>query len=147
MKFSIIPKDRDKLQKWKEGGSKSNQQLIPEEGEDLDDSVIQSTEALKKMESEGKGNVAMTSKESGEKELPLKFSKTQGRQYGLQPKFIRMRELHLLLFYLCRDFNGQKLDNGKLLAHGKWDSYQPLNNCQPLESGAVGNPWTIFIPW
>ena len=30
--------------------------------------------------------------------------RVSGRQYGLQPKFIRMRELHLLLFYLCKQF-------------------------------------------
>ena len=35
--------------------------------------------------------------------------RVSGRQYGLQPKFIRMRELHLLLFYLCRGYEGQLL--------------------------------------
>ena len=27
------------------------------------------------------------------------------RKYGLQPKFVRMRELHLLLFYLTRSYD------------------------------------------
>ena len=29
------------------------------------------------------------------------------RKYGLQPKFVRMRELHLLLFYLTRSYDAQ----------------------------------------
>ena len=34
-----------------------------------------------------------------------------GRQYGQQPKLIRMRELHLLLFYLCRGYEGRRLSD------------------------------------
>ena len=37
------------------------------------------------------------------------IKRVTGRQYGQQPKFIRMRELHLLLFYLCRGYEGNLL--------------------------------------
>ena len=30
-----------------------------------------------------------------------------GRKYGLQPKFVKMRELHLLMFYLIYGYNGE----------------------------------------
>ncbi len=30
------------------------------------------------------------------------------RKYGLQPKFVRMRDLHLLLFYLTRGYEGRR---------------------------------------
>ena len=53
---------------------------------------------------------------------PPKYDKSQGRKYGLQPKFIRMRELHLLLFYLCRNFTGKKLTDEEKSALRKKDA-------------------------
>ena len=34
-------------------------------------------------------------------------SQRLGRKYGLQPKFVKMRELHLLMFYLIYAYNGE----------------------------------------
>ena len=30
-----------------------------------------------------------------------------GKKYGVKPKFLRMQEFHMLLFYLCRAYNGE----------------------------------------
>jgi len=32
---------------------------------------------------------------------------SNGKKYGVKPKFLRMQEFHLLLFYLCRAYNGE----------------------------------------
>ena len=34
-------------------------------------------------------------------------SQRLGRKYGLQPKFVKMRELHLLMFYLIYGYSGE----------------------------------------
>ena len=100
MKFNIVPKDRDNLQKLKEEyGAKNQHRLIKDEnneGDILDDQDLDTSILSKKADNAG---------------IPAspKYDKRQGRKYGLQPKFIRMRELHLLLFYLCRNFTGEKM--------------------------------------
>ena len=33
-----------------------------------------------------------------------------GRKYGVKPKFIKMQQFHLFLFYLCRSYEGQELN-------------------------------------
>ncbi len=38
---------------------------------------------------------------------PKKPTPTFVRRFGLQPKFVRMRELHMLLFYLTRGYEGE----------------------------------------
>ena len=100
MKFNIVPKDRDSLQKIKDElvANKTNiknlKQLKPPDTIDtnLDNS-----------------NIPTIAEKTKDSFTSPKYDKSQGRKYGLQPKFIRMRELHLLLFYLCRNFTGKKL--------------------------------------
>ncbi len=52
-----------------------------------------------KLEQQGEGGV------DGD-ESPAKMVATYVRRYGLQPKFVRMRELHQILFYLTRGYAG-----------------------------------------
>ena len=50
-------------------------------------------------------------------------------RYGLQPKFIRMRELHLLLFYLTRDYDGGLREDG---AEAAWEVARQCGSaCDP----------------
>ena len=97
MKFNIVPKDRDNLQKIKEEhGGKKHSQLKPKQNENYgSDEII--------------GIVSDKVDENASLLGTPKYDKRQGRKYGLQPKFIRMRELHLLLFYLCRNYTGSKM--------------------------------------
>jgi general transcription factor 3C polypeptide 1 len=43
-----------------------------------------------------------------EKSSEWVYNKNLAKKYGIQPKFIRMRELHMFLFYLTRAYNGDK---------------------------------------
>jgi hypothetical protein len=48
--------------------------------------------------------------------FPGGFVRVNGRTYGLQPKFLRMRELHGLLYYLIYGYAGQpNLDQAQAL--------------------------------
>ena len=71
--------------------------MIKEETEFQADSVRSSVDAVLELEGAAGQN------------SPVKLSKTAtlrfGRKYGLQPKFVKMRELHLLLFYLTQSSN------------------------------------------
>ena len=102
MKFNIVPKDRDNLQKPKRE-TKSKGDSPSKHKPNLGSQYV---------EPGGKNIVEELPPQKTENDTPVistKYDKRQGRKYGLQPKFIRMRELHLLLFYLCRNFTGQKL--------------------------------------
>ena len=63
---------------------------------------------------------------------PVKPSKTAtlrfGRKYGLQPKFVKMRELHLLLFYLIHGYTGDE----------NLDQQQAIDNLKLDKEGSVG---------
>jgi len=72
------------------------------------------------------------------------------KRYGLQPKFVRMRELHLLLFYLSKDYTGDTdLDQFQALKSLQdrdqlsQEDIRELSKCQMYMS----NPdWRMFIP-
>ena len=101
MKFNIVPKDRDNLQKIKDEFVANKQSL-----KKLTQSKL--SEPLNSDLDPSNGSIAQEKSKNKLTSSP-KYDKSQGRKYGLQPKFIRMRELHLLLFYLCRNFTGNKL--------------------------------------
>ncbi len=74
-----------------------------------------------------------------------------GRTYGLQPKFLRMRELHGLLYYLIYGYAGQpQLDQAQALGTHRSQSslvrkgimskeFQSFNCClQVLETMGLG---------
>jgi len=84
---------------------------------------------------------------------PITRSKSSAfdkKRYGLQPKFIRMREVHLLFFYLCRDYTGDvNLDQFKALHKLQDDGFldtediREVSKCQ-IYSTSVD--WKMFIP-
>ena len=73
-----------------------------------------------------------------------------GRKYGLQPKFVKMRELHLLLYYLIYGYSGhpeldQAATRAQLLSSGilTEDLVEEMAG-RRLYSSSVS--WKMFIP-
>ena len=136
MKFNIVPKDRDNLQKIKdENGGKKHSHLKINENEEYD--------KVNKNNEDENATLLGTPK----------YDKRQGRKYGLQPKFIRMRELHLLLFYLCRNFTGRKkteeekltfIEEIKSLGNVEM-TYEIENELSSIDIYQSEVCWTMFI--
>ena len=85
MKFNIVPKHRDNLQKAKDGVAHIKSPLNVTDLSDTDCNLLTS-ESLQKI---GFDSVDILKKDGNESILSAgKYDKKQGRKYGLQPKFI-----------------------------------------------------------
>ena len=113
-----------------------------EKVEVVETSVSDSVKAFSEMEADA----------SGDPLASPEFNRKFGRQYGLQPKFIRMREFHQLLFYLCRAYTGEELDeqdrkaflNQAQIKHGEFsDEVQQELKSMPIYTREVG--WKMFL--
>merc|ERR550517_1157178 len=103
--------------------------MIKEETEFQADSVRSSVDAVLELE-----GAAVSSPVKPSKTATLRF----GRKYGLQPKFVKMRELHLLLFYLIHGYSGdEELDQQEALAHLKQDREGSLGEREEEELGKM----------
>ena len=86
MKFNIHSKETGK-EKVKDSSK---------DEEFLTESVTESLAEMEKLEDTGDSSNSSSSS-----------SQRLGRKYGLQPKFVKMRELHLLMFYLIYGYSGE----------------------------------------
>jgi len=78
-----------------------------------------------------------------------KYDAKAGKCYGLSPKFIRMRTMHILLFYLVYDHPGiPKLSQQKQVEILKSNGYE-INDDLIQEFSTIYNTevnWKMFIP-
>merc|ERR1740128_565732 len=81
---------------------------------------------------------------------PKKLQGKSSRRYGLQPKFVRMRELHILLFYLSRNYTGDaRLDQTEILNKLKEEGRFEEGDLKELDSVTLYTKevgWKMFIP-
>lgn len=82
-------------------------------------------------------------------ELNIKLDRTKGKTYGYAPKFVRMRELHELLFYLIREMTECAPLNNKqivdLLKNSKVKMTPPdIAELPPIYQNEIN--WKMFIP-
>lgn len=78
-----------------------------------------------------------------------KYDAKAGKRYGLSPKFIRMRTMHILLFYLVYDHPGvPKLSQQKQVEILKFNGYEIDNDLIKEFSTIYNNEvnWKMFIP-
>ena len=144
MKFNIVPKDRDSLQKIKDELVATKENIKNIKKSKLSEGFNSNLDDKDVISKQEKSTDSLTSP---------KYDKSQGRKYGLQPKFIRMRELHLLLFYLCRNFTGKKLsddEKGKFIEDLKTqDTFSITNEIEQelctLDIYQSKVCWTMFI--
>lgn len=130
MKFNIQPRN-----------SESNITTHRDE-EFLTDSVSESLAEMNELEGVDKGANISPTKPAGSQRI--------GRKYGLQPKFVKMREMHLLLYYLIYGYSGEPGLNQdetalKLKSTGIIDDnvIDEMKN-MVLYTGEVS--WKMFIP-
>ncbi|KAL0120525.1 hypothetical protein PUN28_008329 [Cardiocondyla obscurior] len=78
-----------------------------------------------------------------------KYDAKAGKRYGLSPKFIRMRMMHILLFYLAYDHPGApKVSQQKQIEILKSNGYEIDDNLIQ-EFGTIYNTeisWKMFVP-
>lgn len=77
-------------------------------------------------------------------------SQRHGRRYGLQPKFVKMRELHQLLFYLIHGYQGQEeleqeAARGQLRSQGLL-AEQEEQELQGMRLYQTEVGWSMFLP-
>ena len=77
-------------------------------------------------------------------------SQRQGRKYGLQPKFVKMRELHLLMFYLIYGYSGEAdLDQAATIEQLRRDGLVEDAVAEELTDMTIYTSyvsWKMFIP-
>ena len=111
------------------------------DSEFLTDSVSESLAEIAELED---------SSQSGDGSLGGAVSIRHGRKYGLQPKFVKMRELHLLLYYLIYGYTGdpeleQETTRANLQCPGALtEEVMEEMTDRRLYSSSVS--WKMFIP-
>eukprot|EP00092_Neocalanus_flemingeri_P000749 GFUD01000793.1.p1 GENE.GFUD01000793.1~~GFUD01000793.1.p1 ORF type:complete len:1909 (+),score=561.12 GFUD01000793.1:540-5729(+) len=130
MKFNIQPRT-----------SNTSMAMVKDE-EFLTDSVSESLAEMSELE-----DISKVARQS-----PTKSVSTQrvGRKYGLQPKFVKMRELHLLLYYLIYGYTGEPgLDQreaaNKLKSIGLVDD-DVVEEMSGMVLYSSDVSWKMFIP-
>jgi len=73
-----------------------------------------------------------------------------GRPYGLQPKFVKMRELHQVLYYLIRGYTGvEGLDQGEARAALEEQGVMGPREVEELATMTIYSTavsWQMFVP-
>ena len=87
-------------------------------------------------------------KESPNKPV-IEFKNKRGFDYGYKPKFVKTRELHLLLYYLTRDYTGKKQDKSVVIEDAKRQGIDVTEEIEKeLEEMDIFQPdinWKTFI--
>jgi hypothetical protein len=119
--------------------------VVKAETEFLTDSVTESVALMQQLEEPPQGSLPRPAARHGKPS-----SQRFGRRYGLQPKFVKMRELHLLLYYLIHGYTGQEgvdqaAARGRLAEQGllAGAEEQELEGMR-LYTEEVG--WKMFVP-
>ena len=78
------------------------------------------------------------------------YNQRFGRKYGLQPKFVRMRELHLLLHYLIYSYDGDTgLEQGAAVSKLRQLGLADQSVEDELRDRKIYNSditWRMFVP-
>ena len=128
MKFNIQPR--------------AASQAVVKDEEFLTDSVSESLAEMNELEDVARGGRPSPTKSVGTQRV--------GRKYGLQPKFVKMRELHMLLYYLIYGYTGEPgLDQGdvsaKLASTGLVDD-EVMEELRGMVLYSSDVSWKMFIP-
>ena len=110
----------------------------------LSDSVTESLAEMSELEE------TLPSENANTTTTATTSSQRQGRKYGLQPKFVKMRELHLLMFYLIYGYSGEAdLDQAATIEQLRRDGLVEDAVAEELTDMTIYTSyvsWKMFIP-
>ena len=136
LKFNIHTKYTDSLDR-----------IRTKDADFLSDSVTESLAEMSELEETLTAENANTAPKSA---TVVTSSQRLGRKYGLQPKFVKMRELHLLMFYLIYGYSGEAdLEQRNTIEHLRREGLVDDKVAEELTDMTLYTnyvSWKMFIP-